>query len=268
MVTLLLLWLPLVGVLRKLIANQNSFNIVAMVALYGLFVAWVWWWGRRVYQQPHLLRNYGLKGSRQNGLELLQGLGLGLSSLGGLFLLEGGLGWLEWQPISGTIVRIALEGCLVALGVGFAEELFFRGWLLDELQRDYTLRKAVVIDSLVFALLHFLKPLSEIYRTWPQFPGLLLLGLTLAWAKVGTLERRRPGSGRLGLPVGLHAGLVWGYYIINVGGLIEYSQQVPEWVTGIDRNPLAGAAGLLLLGLLALGMRVRVKRRNAIAILK
>jgi len=30
------------------------------------------------------------------------------------------------------------------------------------------------------------------------------------------------------LPIGLHSGLVWGYYIINVGQLVEYSGQVPD----------------------------------------
>jgi membrane protease YdiL (CAAX protease family) len=52
---------------------------------------------------------------------------------------------------------------------------------------------------------------------------------------------------RLGIPIGLHAGLVWGYYIVNVGQLIEYSNQVPVWVTGIDGNPIAGVMGLLFL---------------------
>ena len=59
---------------------------------------------------------------------------------------------------------------------------------------------------------------------------------------------------RLGLS-GLHAGLVWGYYIINVGELVRYSGSVPDWVTGINGNPLAGAIGLLFLSVLAVGMR-------------
>ena len=77
--------------------------------------------------------------------------------------------------------------------------------------------------------------------------GLLLLGLTLVWAK-------RAGGGRLGLPIGLHAGFVWGNYIINVGQLVKYSGQVPDWITGVNRNPLAGVTGLLFLGAIALGM--------------
>jgi len=85
-------------------------------------------------------------------------------------------------------------------------------------------------------------------RSWPQFPGLLLLGLILVGGK-------RSRQNRLGLSIGFHAGLVWGYYMINVGKLIIYSGSVPDWVTGVNGNPLAGAIGLLFLGTLVLGMR-------------
>ncbi|MEG3941836.1 hypothetical protein QT995_27315, partial [Microcoleus sp. S36b_A3] len=44
-------------------------------------------------------------------------------------------------------------------------------------------------------------------------------------------------------------------YIINIGELVRYSGSVPDWVTGINGNPLAGAAGLLFLSVLAVGMR-------------
>ncbi|MEQ8960279.1 MAG: CPBP family intramembrane glutamate endopeptidase, partial [Coleofasciculus sp. C2-GNP5-27] len=85
--------------------------------------------------------------------------------------------------------------------------------------------------------------------TLPGFPGLVLLGLTLVWAK--------RGQGRLGLPIGLHAGLVWGYYLINVGQLVQYSGQVSPWITGVDGNPIAGVMGLAFLMVLALGIRAR-----------
>jgi len=70
-----------------------------------------------------------------------------------------------------------------------------------------------------------LLPPAEILRTLPGFPGLLLLGLTFVWAK-------RSRRSRLGLPIGLHAGL-GGYYIINVGQLVEYSGQVPDWLLAL-----------------------------------
>jgi threonine/homoserine efflux transporter RhtA len=90
----------------------------------------------------------------------------------------------------------------------------------------------------------------------PQFAGLVLLGLALVWAK-------QSRHGRLGLAIGLHAGLVWGNYIINAGQLVQYSGQVPAWVTGIDKNPLAGMMGLLFLSGIALRMRQAAKAQEA-----
>lgn len=242
--------MPLAAPIYWLGRDPNSVSILTIILLYGEFIFLLRLWGKYVYRQPQMLRHYGLERTRRNGLDLVRGLGIGIITLLSLFWLEGWLGWLAWQRPVVFLPQVILEGLVVALGFGLAEELLFRGWLLDELQRDYRPRTALWADSFVYALLHFIKPLEEILRTWFGFPGLLLLGLTLVWAK-------RSRRGRLGLPIGLHAGLVWGYYIINVGQLVEYSGQVPDWITGVDRNPLAGVVGLFFLGVLAFWMRRR-----------
>ncbi len=221
-----------------------------IVLLYGEFVLLLRFWGKHVYHQPRLLRQYGLERTRRNGIELLIGLTTGTTTVLSLFGLEGCFGWLVWQQPSVFLPQVILEGLIVAIAICSAEELLFRGWLLDELQRDYPPRTALWVDAIIFTLLHFIKPLAAILQTWPQFPALLLLGLTLVWAK-------RSRRNRLGLPIGLHAGLVWGYYIINVGNLVQYSGSVPDWITGVDRNPLAGIMGLLFLGVIAFWIRRR-----------
>lgn len=221
-----------------------------MGLLFGGFLLLLRFWGMEVYHQPQLLKSYGLEGRRQNGLDLLKGLSIGLLFTLGLFALEGLLGWLKFQTPQASLPRVILEGFVSALGIGFAEELVFRGWLLDELQRDYNPKVSLWADAVIFAVLHFLKPLSEVIRTLPGFPGRLLLGLTLVWAK-------RSSGGLLGLPIGIHAGLVWGYYILNVGKVVQYSDQVSPWITGVDGDPLAGGMGLLFLSVLAFWMRKR-----------
>jgi hypothetical protein len=245
-----LLWLPFAAPIYLLVYDANLVSIVTMVLLYGEFIFLLRIWGKQVYKQPQLLRHYGLEFSRKNGVELLRGLVIGLISVLILFGLEGLLGWLVWQQPKVFLLRVVLEGSLTGLGIGFAEELLFRGWLLDELQRDYTPRVALWADAIIFAALHFIKPLEAIIRTLPQFPALVILGLTQVWAK-------RWRRGRLGLPIGLHGGIVWGYYIINIGELTEYTGRVPDWVTGIDKNPLMGVMGWLLMGVMALWMSKR-----------
>lgn len=218
-----------------------------MSLLFVEFVLLMRWWGKVIYWQQQIFQTYGLVWTLPNFRDFLRGLAWGLASLTILFLLQGELGWLRWQMPSGEFGRIAIEGLAVGMGTGLAEETVFRGWILRELEQDYRLPVALWANSLIFAILHFLKPLPEVIRTFPQFPGLVLLGLILVWMK------RR--SGRLGLPIGFHAGLVWGYYLLKVGKLTELTNQAPEWMTGIDGNPLAGLVGLVLLMGLALYWR-------------
>ena len=244
---LLAIWLPLAAPIYLLVKDSNLATILTMGLLFTEFLFLVPRWGKQVYGQTQLLKSYGLINTRKNGFELLIGLTIGLLLTFSLFAVQGLFGLVAWQN-SDNLPRIIAEGLLSALGVGFAEELVFRGWLLDELQRDYNYKISLWANSLVFALSHFIKPVAAMLQSWPQFPGLLLLGLILVWGK-------RSRRNRLGLSIGLHAGLVWGYYMINIGQLVRYSASVPEWVTGVHGNPLAGAIGLLFLSVLALGMR-------------
>jgi uncharacterized protein len=255
---LLLLWLPLAAPIRLLVRDDNLVTILTMPLLYVEFILLLRLWGKKVHKQPQILRHYGLERTPQNAMDLLRGLAIGLINILILFSVEGLLGWVLWQKPSIFLLRVILEGLIVALAYGFAEELLFRGWLFDELQRDYNPRVVVWATAIIFAVTHFIKPLPEIIQTSPQFFGLLLLALFLVWAK-------RWRRGRLGLSIGLHAGLIWGYYIINVGQLTKYSGAVPDWVTGVNQNPLAGLMGLLLLSALALWMS---KKSRAIALVR
>lgn len=264
LLTLVLLWLPLAAPLYLGGSDRNLISILTLILLYAEFLILIQIWGQKVYHQSQLLKRYGLVRNSANYHNFFRGLIIGLISLFSLFILEGLLGFVRWNIPNFQLIRFILEGFLVGTGVGFAEELFFRGWLLDELQRNYSAKLSLWVSSLIYAGLHFIKPLEEIQRTWLQFPGLVILGLIFVWAKLaflpsgiikgGTENNNLTSypSGWLGLPMGLHAGLVWGYYIINVGQLVSYSQQVPDWMTGIDQNPLAGVMGLLCLGAIAI----------------
>jgi uncharacterized protein len=232
---LLILWAPLAIPIRLSIKDDNLVTILTMLLLYVEFLILLRLWGKHVHQQTQLFRHYGWSLSPRNAVEVVNGLAIGLTSILILFGLQGILGWLEWQQPKMLLIQLVLEGLVVSLFYGFTEELLFRGWLLDELQRDYSPQVSLWINAAMFAGLHF-KPM--------QFPALFLLGLGLVWSK-------RWRQGRLGLPIGYHAGLIGGYYIVNVGGLVKYTNQVPDWITGIDRNPLQGLMGLWLLLVIA-----------------
>ena len=241
---LLLLWGPLVLIVYGIWGVNPTTSLLTLVILYGQFLVLAWVWARQLYGQTHPWQYYGLGLERRNAWDMLGGLALGGLALLGLLGIETGLRWVVWQQSPLSLPQLLSEGLMVAIAVAFAEELLFRGWLLDELERDYGPGLALSWSSIIFALLHFIRPLPEIVRTWPRVLGLCVLGATLVWAK-------RCCGGRLGLAIGLHAGLVWGYYAIDVGQLILYTGAVPHWVTGINRNPLAGVMGLSCLGIIA-----------------
>jgi len=237
---LLLFWLPIAvpvyWVFRK------SSEIFLIIWLYALFVWFIGFWGKRIEEQPHPYQYYGLKFTKRSWREFTFGMGAGIGSYFLLMQLQVWLGWAQWQYLQDAWKHI-LPGLGVALGVGIAEELLFRGWLLTELERDYSPSRSLWMSTILFTILHFLN-WDVIRYNGAQFWGLLLLGRNLVLA-------RRLNHGSLSLPIGLHSGLIWANYVVGVGNLIFGLDQVPSIVTGVNGNPLAGLIGILFL--LAMG---------------
>ncbi|NJN04318.1 MAG: CPBP family intramembrane metalloprotease [Leptolyngbyaceae cyanobacterium SL_1_1] len=253
---LLLLWAPIAIAVRLLATWYQSERIfiAALILLYFIFISLLRGWGRHVYGLARPLSYYGLTFSTSTALWFLSTFLVGAIGVGILFTLQVSLGWAEVVPAA-HLGRIAAEGLITAIGIGWAEEILFRGWLLGELERDYSPAVALFSSSTLFAMAHFIRPFSAILATWPQFFGLLLLGLALVWAKRATTSRHQLLAGDLAAPGGLHAGLVWAYYVVDVGDLVVSSEQVPTWITGVGGNPLAGGLGLLLLSAIAFSFR-------------
>jgi uncharacterized protein len=256
LLVLILLWLPGLALIYLVMGStqnledpgtKNLLSILTMGLLAIEFIALLPWWGRQVYQHPNLYARYGLVFTHQNGLLLLKGLAIGACFAFTLFITQGLLGWLTWQSPRLPLLQLGLEGSATALGVGLAEGLFFRGWMLDELERDYSPKISLIADAGLYAALHFLKPIPVILASFPEFPGLCLLGTAVIIAK-------RQNQNLLGMSIGLHAGMVWIYYIINVGKMVEYSGRVSDWVTGINGNPVSGLLGLIFLTILAISI--------------
>lgn len=234
--SLILLLLALSLIVPRIIPNTLAAGIVMTLSFYLTFMVGLRLWGRSVHGIPAVFRYYGLGWNRTNGRDFLVGLGLGLAIVALLFYMQGLVGWLRWQIDVEKIPALVAQGALLGIWIGFAEELLFRGWLLDEMERDLRPNRAMWGSAIIFAVLHFLKPLDVILQTLPQFVGLMLLGVVLAVTKQRTRQ--------LGLAIGLHAGLVWGYYLVDVGDWVVYGDRISPWITGINNNPLAGAIGI------------------------
>ena len=136
-----------------------------------------------------------------------------------------------------------INAIFLILGVGFAEELIFRGWLLEELKKQFGLKKAILGQAFIFSIVHigfdlpFLQMLSIL-------TGLFLLGILLS------IIRLKDKNSLWGC-IGLHGGLVGLWFITN-NGLLEISKNSPKWLVGpgtINTNPLGGIFGISLMSI-------------------
>ncbi len=243
-----LCWAPIAIPILWLVPDQNLQSLLTIPILYLEFIALIQVWNPQVHREVQPLRRYGFRSPQLNAINLLSGLCLGWGAVLLLFVFLGEMGWARWLVPKPDFLKIVAEALIISIALGCAEELLFRGWLLDELARDYSKITATIASALVFAIAHFIKPWEAIVASWLTFPALLILGLTLVWAKGAT-------RGRLGLSIGYHAGLVGGYYMLNVGNLVKPIASVPTWLTGMNGNPLASVPGVVILGAMALGIR-------------
>ncbi|MTJ51956.1 CPBP family intramembrane metalloprotease [Anabaena sp. UHCC 0253] len=232
-------WLPLVAILALVFkwqinkSLQTEQKIPLLLSLYLLvpLILWGFQW-LKLGSFP----DYGLVGKVSILGSLFLGFSLGVLSLAIVFCGQIAAGWCyleksHLQLIPSSLLTISL----VALFVGGIEELVFRGFLLTQLEQNYSIWLAAITSSLIFAVLHLVWEQKE---TIPQLPGLWLMGMVLVLARLAD-------GNNLGIAWGLHAGWVWAIATIDTAGLITYTDKVSEWVTGINKKPLAGLTGIV-----------------------
>ena len=231
----------LLGLLGVLLAQQAA--LAAVPAVFSLLVSLPARL-RRAWGSSEPWRNLGVRAPVPAvARALLRGLIKAVLLLG---LVAAGLavaGQLSWQPR--LTAPLVLNALLLGLGVGFAEELLFRGWLMGELTLLLGRQRALWLQAALFSLVHtrFNLPLLQLLGL---LAGLLLLGLALG------LQRRADG-GLLWGAIGLHGGLVGGWFFL-VQGLVQVSATAPSWLIG-PANPIGGLLGWLGLGGLLLARR-------------
>jgi len=182
---------------------------------------------RRVWGIAHPWRHLGLNVPLKKSIHALAyGLleaGLLLLGLTVLLLILGQARWGGGLTMGQAINAVAL------IGVGFAEELLFRGWLWGELQLRLNRRQAAVAQAVVFSVLH-----TRFDQGWAihlgLLPGMFVLGLVLA-------GRRSKDGNLLAGAVGLHGGLVAGWFALQ-SGLLSLEPSIPVLLMGPNYNPV------------------------------
>ncbi|MEB3332567.1 MAG: CPBP family intramembrane glutamic endopeptidase [Synechococcaceae cyanobacterium] len=237
---------PPVLLLPGLRSDQGDL-IAALIALVLLLLSLPWRL-RRAWGEPAPWRRLGLAAAAAPILKaLLRGwlkAVLLLLLVGAGLLLSGQARW-GHTPTAAACANALLLGA----GVGFAEELVFRGWLWGELELRLNPATALMLQATVFGLVHPWAAAGGLAAV-ELLGGLILLGVALAL-------QRRADHGVLWGSVGLHGGLVGGWFLLQSGPL----QLIPDaaaWLAGpggAQANPIGGLLGWLGLLLLILVRR-------------
>ncbi len=134
-----------------------------------------------------------------------------------------------------------LNAIFLIAGIVLAEEIIFRGWLMEEMILLFGLRRGIILQSAIFSLAHYRSDISLIALI-PFLAGLFLFGLVL------TLRRTIDKGSLLGC-IGLHGGLVGIWYLFD-SGMIIFSANTPYYFLGPSKymvNPIGSVIGIIIL---------------------
>ena len=233
----------------------DQLSLTGTVLSFVLFLLVMPRWAALRWSEPRPWAALGIRGAKPQeqpapAAALLKGLliaaGL-LMVITSVVLIDGSGNWRG--EVDATQLTNAV---LLCLGVGFAEELIFRSWLWTELQEMIGSRRAAWAQAGIFSLVHTRFNLG-LGAMGGLLIGLFLLGMVLA-------RQRQSDRGSLWGCIGLHGGLVAGWFLLQ-NGLLQLSPNAPPWLVGPgghSPNPLGGLVGILSLLILLLIQRTAV----------
>lgn len=223
---------------------------LALILANGIPIVLSVWVARRVFDRRSV-SSLGLRLDRRAGRDVLVGIGIAALQTAFVFVLEAGFGWLEvvgfaWQEQSlSSVVLNFMLWLVIFLAVGFYEELFSRGYQLQNIEEGLNTFWGVLLSSGFFGLMHIINPNAS----WLSAVGITLAGVFMAYAYLRTRQ--------LWLPIGLHIGWnlflgpVFGFPVsgLGVSGLFRVLVDGPVLITGGEFGPEAGLVVLPALGL-------------------
>ena len=235
----------------------DQLSLTGTVLSFGLFLLVMPRWAALRWSEPRPWEALGIRGAKPQeqpapAAALLKGLFIAaglLMVITSVVLIDGSGNW------RGEVDAIQLTNAvLLCFGVGFAEELIFRSWLWTELQEMIGSRRAALAQASIFSLVH-----TRVNLGFGAMSGLLvglfLLGMVLA-------SQRQTDRGALWGCIGLHGGLVAGWFLLQ-NGLLQLSPDTPSWLVGPggnSPNPLGGLVGISSLLVLLLIQRTAVAK--------
>jgi hypothetical protein len=251
---------------------QPGFRLINLLSMLFATFGSIWLAGR--FLDKRRFADFGLHLGGGWWLDLGFGLALGAFLMAAIYGIEQAAGWItvaEMQYVDygglsfwgGILFQV-----VIFLSVGIYEELWFRGYYLQNIGEGLrgpkiTYRVAILIALLItsgaFGLAHLGNPNAD----WVSTTNIALAGIFLGLGYVLT--------GELAIPIGLH--ITWNFFQGNVFGFpvsgttshvsfIAIEQGGPALWTGGDFGPEAGLLGLaaMVVGSLLTVLWVRARK--------
>jgi membrane protease YdiL (CAAX protease family) len=187
----------------------NTFGL-ALSSAAAILVVWI------LYSAFERDRSWSLgwgQAHRRKHLSIGLLLGIGWISTGFLLILAMGgvrIAGFAFTPDVGLALMLDL---ILFIVVGFSEEIFSRGYIYGLVKRHGGIPAAVVVSSLVFALLHSMN--AAVFESVFPMLNLVLAGVLLALL--------REVSGGLWVPIGMH--ITWNFFQGDVYGMAVSGNQ-------------------------------------------
>ncbi len=221
--------------------SLNNLSILGTVITFSLFLIVLPGWGRIRWQTNHVWSSLGLdfKNKFRAIKIFFSGFIFSFCLLLTFCLFMYIFGWIEsFNYIQGSAL---LNAILLIISIVFAEEIIFRGWLLEEMVLLFGLKRGIIFQSAIFSLAHYRSDIG-FFALIPFLSGLFLFGLVLNL-------RRTIDKGSLFGCIGLHGGLVAIWYLFD-SGMVLFSIDTPYYLIGPSKsmvNPIGSIIGITIL---------------------
>tara|TARA_S200000501_G_scaffold119653_1_gene112432 strand:+ start:267 stop:1118 length:852 start_codon:yes stop_codon:yes gene_type:complete len=221
--------------------SSNNLSIIGTIISFILFLVVLPSWGSIRWKTNNLWLSIGLAvNDKFKALKIFfSGFIFSVFLIFILFMFCFICGWID--RVGYVKFTEFLNAILLIIGIVFAEEIVFRGWLMEEMTLLFGLRRGIILQSTIFSLAHYRSDIG-LLALIPFLTGLFLFGLVLNLRR--TIDR-----GSLWGCVGLHGGLVGIWYLFD-SGMVVFSIDTPYFVLGPSRNmvnPVGSVIGITIL---------------------
>tara|TARA_Y100000766_G_C18772564_1_gene539061 strand:+ start:117 stop:968 length:852 start_codon:yes stop_codon:yes gene_type:complete len=221
--------------------SSNNLSIIGTIITFVLFINVLPAWGRIRWKTNNVWVSIGLDFKNKSvALKIFfSGFLFSVFLLLTLCLFFFLCGWVE--KVEYIKFTELLNAILLIFGIVFAEEIVFRGWLIEEMVLLFGLRRGIIFQSIIFSLAHYRSDIG-LLALIPFFTGIFLFGILL------TL-RRTIDKGSLWGCIGLHGGLVGIWYLFD-SGMVIFSIDTPYFLLGPSKNmvnPIGSVIGIIIL---------------------